>query len=92
MATERPHPHLHPEKNASVFLGGPGGPPPKGEGAGQALDDEFYESLIETHQGLSLEQSQALNARLILLLANHIGSLDILREALTAARGHQPSP
>lgn len=49
--------------------------------------DDFYEALIEAHQDLSLAQSQALNARLVLLLANHIGSLDVLREALRAARG-----
>ena len=49
--------------------------------------DEFYQALIETHQDLSLAQSQALNARLVLLLANHIGSLDVLREALRAAHG-----
>ena len=49
--------------------------------------DEFYQALIETHHDLSLEHSQALNARLVLLLANHIGSLDVLREALRAARG-----
>ena len=49
--------------------------------------DEFYQALIETHENLSLAQSQALNARLVLLLANHVGSLDVLREALRAARG-----
>jgi hypothetical protein len=49
--------------------------------------DEFYQALIETHQDLSPAQSQALNARLVLLLANHIGSLDVVREALRAARG-----
>ena len=49
--------------------------------------DEFYQALIETHQDLSPAQSQALNARLVLLLANHIGSLDVLREALRVARG-----
>ncbi len=48
--------------------------------------DDFYEALIEAHQGLSTEQSHALNARLVLLLANHIGSLPVLREALAAAR------
>ncbi|MFW9622137.1 MAG: DUF2783 domain-containing protein, partial [Macromonas sp.] len=37
--------------------------------------DDFYEALIATHQGLSTEQSHALNARLVLLLANHIGDL-----------------
>jgi hypothetical protein len=48
--------------------------------------DEFYENLIDAHNGLSDEQSEALNARLILLLANHIGDLKVLREALAKAR------
>jgi hypothetical protein len=48
--------------------------------------DDFYENLIDAHQGLSDEQSEALNARLILLLANHIGDLTVLREALQKAR------
>jgi hypothetical protein len=48
--------------------------------------DEFYENLIDAHNGMSDEQSEALNARLILLLANHIGDLKVLREALAAAR------
>ncbi len=49
--------------------------------------DDFYEALIDTHQGLSTEESHRLNARLVLLLANHIGSLAVLRTALAAARG-----
>jgi hypothetical protein len=48
--------------------------------------DDFYEQLIETHRGLSDEQSQLVNARLVLLLANHIGDLRVLGEALAAAR------
>jgi len=48
--------------------------------------DDFYEALIEAHRGLDDEQSERLNARLILLLANHIGELGVLREALAAAR------
>jgi hypothetical protein len=48
--------------------------------------DLFYETLIETHRGLTDEQSQMLNAKLILLLANHIGDMDVLRDALAAAR------
>ena len=48
--------------------------------------DDFYEALIDAHNGLNDEQSEALNARLILLLANHIGDLRVLREALAAAR------
>jgi hypothetical protein len=42
--------------------------------------------LINTHRDLSDEQSELLNARLILLLANHIGDIGTLREALNAAR------
>ena len=38
-----------------------------------------HEALIDAHHGLSDEQSEALNARLILLLANHIGDLRVLR-------------
>jgi hypothetical protein len=48
--------------------------------------DDFYEALIETHRDLRSEQSHALNARLVLLLANHIGRLDVLKQALQAAR------
>jgi len=51
-----------------------------------AHPDDFYEALLDAHRGLSEEQSQLLNARLILLLANHVGDLDVLREALAAAR------
>jgi Protein of unknown function (DUF2783) len=48
--------------------------------------DDFYEALINAHQDLSIEESQGFNARLVLLLANHIGALPILQEALQAAR------
>jgi len=48
--------------------------------------DAFYEALIRTHQGLSDEDSRLVNARLVLLLANHIGDLRVLDEALAAAR------
>ena len=48
--------------------------------------DDFYEALIDAHRGLSDAQSRAVNARLILLLANHIGDLGVLRQALDAAR------
>ncbi|MBI5275756.1 MAG: FAD-dependent monooxygenase [Burkholderiales bacterium] len=54
--------------------------------AGNDSPDDFYEALIDTHQGLSVEESHALNARLVLLLANQIGSLPVLREAMKAAR------
>jgi hypothetical protein len=48
--------------------------------------DDFYELLIDTHRDLSDEQSEQLNARLILILANHIGDIGTLREALQLAR------
>ena len=55
-----------------------------------ALPDDFYEALIDAHRDLDAAQSQKVNARLILLLANHIGDLDVLREALRRARaGHR---
>ena len=49
--------------------------------------DDFYQLLIDVHRDLSDEQSQKLNARLILLLANHVGDLEVLREAIAAAAG-----
>lgn len=48
--------------------------------------DDFYELLIETHRDLSEEQSARVNAKLILLLSNHIGDLSVLREAMCIAR------
>jgi len=48
--------------------------------------DDFYEALIEAHRDLTEAQSELLNARLILLLANHIADAQTLREALAAAR------
>ncbi len=47
--------------------------------------DGFYASLIAAHDGLTAAQSEALNARLILILANHIGNKDVLDAALEAA-------
>ena len=48
--------------------------------------DDFYAALLDAHQGLSTEQSHALNARLVLILANEVGRLDTLQRALDAAR------
>lgn len=57
-----------------------------------ARPDDFYEALIELHRGLSGEQSATLNAKLILLLANQIGDLDVLRAAMAKAReGIEPA-
>ncbi|MVW70210.1 MULTISPECIES: DUF2783 domain-containing protein [unclassified Bordetella] len=51
-----------------------------------ASPDAFYQTLIETHQGLSDEQSAEMNAALVLLLANHIGDMEIIHDALARAR------
>ncbi len=48
--------------------------------------DGFYAELIDAHEGLSDEDSTAFNARLVLLLANHIGDRAVLRDALRAAQ------
>ncbi len=48
--------------------------------------DDFYADLMAAHEGLSKAESDAFNARLILLLANHVGDRTILRQALEAAR------
>jgi hypothetical protein len=48
--------------------------------------DTFYTALIDAHAGLTEADSQALNARLILLLANHVGELAVLQEAIATAR------
>lgn len=50
------------------------------------LADDFYEALIDIHRDLTEAQSQMLNAKLILLLANHVGDLNVLREAMRIAR------
>jgi hypothetical protein len=48
--------------------------------------DEFYDELLGAHEGRSKNDSDAFNARLILILANHIGDRAILRAALDTAR------
>jgi hypothetical protein len=51
--------------------------------------DAFYESLLDAHQGLSREQSELLNARLILILANQVGDASLLQACIAAAK---PAP
>ena len=48
--------------------------------------DDFYEALVDMHRDLTPQQSQLVNAKLILLLANHVGDLAVLREAMAHAR------
>ena len=48
--------------------------------------DGLFEALVEAHRDLDAEASRRLDARLVLLLANHIGSVAIVRQAIAAAR------
>jgi Protein of unknown function (DUF2783) len=48
--------------------------------------DAAFRLIVEAHRGLTDEQSAALNARLVLLLANHAGDMDVLRQAIALAR------
>jgi len=50
-----------------------------------ASTDDFYERLLTSHRGLDDTESQALNARLVLILANHIGDETILKDAIDLA-------
>ncbi len=51
-----------------------------------ANPDEFYAVLTDAHRELDRDASERVNARLILLLANHIGDLDVFKEALSIAK------
>ncbi len=51
-----------------------------------ASSDDFYQELIDLHRDLTDEQSATVNAKLILLLANHIGDMEVLRTAMAVAR------
>ena len=52
--------------------------------------DGFYEQLLDAHQGLTPEQSELLNARLIVLLANQVGHAKVLKECVEAAKAVPP--
>ena len=51
-----------------------------------AAPDDLYQALVDAHEGLADAESRQLNARLILLLANHVGDLAVLQEAAALAR------
>ncbi len=55
-----------------------------------ARPDDLYNALIEAHRDLAPDQSERLNAKLVLLLANHIGSVEVIEQALAVARGEAP--
>jgi hypothetical protein len=54
--------------------------------------DAAYRALIEAHRGLDDDESAALNTRLVLILANHIGDEAVLREAIALAKAALPLP
>lgn len=47
--------------------------------------DDFYADLVAAHERLDKAESDALNARLVLVLANHIGDPAVLKQAIAAA-------
>jgi hypothetical protein len=57
-----------------------------------ANPDDVYYLIVDAHKGLDEAQCRALDARLILLLANHIGDESVIREAIAAARAGFPPP
>lgn len=48
--------------------------------------DIAYRMLVDAHRDLTAEESEALNARLVLILANHVGDIDVLSQAITLAK------
>ena len=51
-----------------------------------ASPDAAYAALVDARRGLSAEAAAALDVKLVLILANHIGDLDVLREAIALAK------
>jgi len=51
-----------------------------------ATPDDAFGAIVDAHRGLSEQQSADVNAALVLILANHIGDIGVLREAITLAR------
>jgi hypothetical protein len=54
--------------------------------------DGFYEQLLDAHAGLSEAESDLFNARLILLLANQVGNVQVLKECIAAAKAGETAP
>jgi hypothetical protein len=51
-----------------------------------ARPDDAFRAIVEAHRGLSEEQSADFDAALVLILANHIGDIDVLQEAIVLAK------
>ena len=52
--------------------------------------DKAFVTLIEARRGLSQDEAAALDAKLVLILANHIGDIDVLKEAIVLAKQRRP--
>ena len=52
--------------------------------------DKAFVTLIEARRGLSQDEAAALDAKLVLILANHIGDIDVLKEAIVLAKQGRP--
>ena len=57
-----------------------------------AKPDDAFRAIVEAHRGLSEEQSADFDAALVLILANHIGDIEVLRGAITLARRRMLEP
>lgn len=57
-----------------------------------ARPDDAFRAIVEAHRGLSDPESADLDAALVLILSNHIGDLDVLREAIALARRRTLDP
>ncbi len=55
-----------------------------------ARPDDVYNAIVDAHRDLDDEQCRAFDARLILLLVNHVGDDAVIREALAVARDSLP--
>ena len=51
-----------------------------------ARPDDAFRAVVEAHRGLSEAESADLDATLVLVLANHIGDIEVLREAIALAK------
>ncbi len=54
--------------------------------------DDFYAALLDMHRDLSDAESAKANAKLILILANHVADMEVLLEAMRLARGDARRP
>lgn len=59
---------------------------PLSTGSNFARPDDAFRAIVEAHRGLTDEQSADFDAALVLILANHIGDIDVLREAIGLAK------